>query len=345
MRKLLPLLLLQIFVFIKVQSQSFNVNELLKLAYLPSKNIDTYLQKKGFYFFNNNDADSITAIASFVQKRDIYETAIGCKRSIDIAIKPDSKKLTFYTTVFKEYKLGQQWLIKEGFLYDANKNLFKDSIIFQKANITFKASMVEAGKITTYRFDLFEQTIPSSIRFAEDLLQFDSHQFLVSYFGENNVKSDRYYLTEKELKKCTVLFSGTPRQVIFVWNDEIYLNNLAYIIISNRPPTEESLKNDPLPGNNEWQLKNGIYPGMGLKELLRINEIDFSIYGKKSDLAFLVKPDDSGKINFRKTALMLSCPYCYDDQMFDQKEVSALALAKANLPMRVFDVVLYTYNR
>jgi len=306
--------------------------------------MNTYLLKKGFYF-HNTDADNITNEASFIQKRDIYENGIGCKRSVDISIKEGTKKLTFYTTVFKDYMLGQQALIKAGFVYDIRKNLFKElSIIFQKANLTITAGKEESGRIITYRFELVEKAIPSSVRFAEDLLQFDSHQFLVSYFGENNVKGDRYYLTEKELKKCTVLFSGTSRQAIFVWNDETNLNNLAYIIISNKPPTEEGLKNEPLPGN-EWQLKNGVYPGMGIKDLLRINENDFSVYGNKSDLAFLVKPDDSGKINFRKTALMLSCPHCYDDKIFNQKEVSALALAQTNLPIRVFDVVLFTSKR
>lgn len=345
MSKVLLLLILHFFVLSTVQSQSFTVNELIRLAYMPSKDIDAYLKKKGFYF-QDNDADSISSVASFLEKQKSNKKAIACKRSIDICIKNESKSFTLYTTALNEYQLGQQALIKSGFFYDTAKNLLKEnSIIFQKANITIKASKEVADSITTYRFHLLEKVIPSSLSFAEDLLQFDSHQFIVSYFGEANVKKDQYYLTESELKRCSVLFNGTQRQAIFVWNDEIYLKDLAYIIITNKLPTEGGLKNNPLSGNNEWQLQNGVYPGMSLKDLLILNEIDFSIYGNKSELAFLVKPEESGKINFNKTALMLSCHRCFDDKIFNQKEVSALSIVKANLPMKVFDIVLYPSKR
>ncbi|MEO5781954.1 MAG: hypothetical protein ABIQ07_01705 [Ginsengibacter sp.] len=154
-----------------------------------------------------------------------------------------------------------------------------------------------------------------------------------------------YYLSEKELKKCSVLFSGTPRQAVFVWGDDNNMNDLSYVLVSNILPTEGAKKSSSFTGNNEWQLKNGICPGMALKDLLKINEVDFDIYGNKSELAFIVKPNESGKVDFRKTAVMLSCHECFDNKIFDQKLVSALDVAKANLPMRVFDVVIYASNR
>ena len=150
-----------------------------------------------------------------------------------------------------------------------------------------------------------------------------------------------YYFSEKELKKCSVLFSGTRRQAVFVWGDENNLNNLAYILVTNKLPTEGAEKNNPLTGNNEWQFQNGIHEGMAIKELLKINEMDFDIYGNESDLAFMVKPGTSGKIDFKKTAVMLTCSDCFDDKIFRQKEVSALDIAKANLPVRVNDVIIY----
>jgi hypothetical protein len=215
------------------------------------------------------------------------------------------------------------------------------SILFQKTNISIKADTKVEDSVADYTFNFKEKAIPSSLKYAEDLLQFDSHAFLVSFFGEQNVKKDMYYLSEKELKKCSVLFSGTPRQIVFVWGNDVYLNDLSYILVSNVLPTVGCKNNDPLSQHNEWQLKNGIYPGMELKDLLKINEVDFDIYGNKSELAFLAKPNEFGKVDFRKTAVMLSCHECYDNKIFNQKEVSALQVAKANLPMRVFDVVLY----
>jgi len=340
MRKILLIFLLPFTVLSVAQSQSFTVDELIKLAYLPSKNVESYMKKKGFVY-SGYKSEMNDETASFIEKGKSKKIG-NWSRSIDICIKDNSKKFTLYTTALSEYQQGQQNLIKAGYFYDNTKDLKKESsILFQKANITIKSSRVMQDSVTLYSFDLVEKSIPSSLRYAEDLLQFDSHEFLVSYFGEHNVKKDRYYLSEKELKRCSVLFSGTERQAVFVWDDDIYLNNLAYILLTNKLPTEEGMKNDPLAGNNEWQLENGLRPGMALKELLKINEIDFNIYGNKSELAFLVKPTEDGKINFKKTAVMLSCPRCFDDKIFNQKEVSALDIAKANLPMRVFDVVIY----
>jgi hypothetical protein len=150
-----------------------------------------------------------------------------------------------------------------------------------------------------------------------------------------------YFFSEKELKKCSVLFGGTRRQAVFVWADENNLNKLSYILVTNVLPTEGAEKNNPLIGNNEWQFKNGIHPGMAIKDLLKINEMDFDIYGNKSELAFMVKPTVNGRIDFKKTAIMFSCSSCYDNKIFDQPVVSALDVAKANLPMCVYDVIIY----
>lgn len=340
MRKVLLILFILFIVLPVARSQSFTVEELIKLAYLPSKNIESYMKKKGFVY-SGNKTEMVDEIASFIERGKSKKIGVS-PRSIDICLKDNMKSFTLYTTALAEYHQGQQNLIKAGYFYDNHKDIRKEtSMLFQKANITIRCSQVMQDNVMHYKFDLVEKSIPNSLRYAEDLLQFDSHEFLVSFFGEQNVMKDRYHLSEKELKRCSVLFNGTERQAVFVWDDDIYLNNLAYIILTNKLPTEEGLKNDPLAGNNEWQLRNGLRPGMALKDLLKINEVDFSIYGNKSELAFLVKPTEDGKINFKKTAVMLSCPRCFGDKIFNQKEISALEVAKANLPMRVFDVVIY----
>lgn len=344
MKKILLILILQGFAG-QAYCQSFTAEELVALAYLPSKNIDHYLNKKGFAL-SWSSSDSGIMKATFVEKTKSKKLNIGPKKRIEIDLKNGSKNFTLHTTALNEYIEGQRRLIKSGFFYDTLKDMSKaSSVLFQKANISIRASTEEIDSVKHYSFILTEKAIPSSLMYAEDLLQFDSHQFLVSFFGEQNVKKDMYYLSEKELKSCSVLFSGTPRQAVFVWEDEIYLNNLAYILVSNVLPTEGAKNNNPLSRHNEWQLKNGIYPGMALKDLLKINEMDFDIYGNKSELAFLAKPNQYGKVDFKKTAVMLSCHQCYDNKIFNQTLVSALDVAKANLPMRVFDVVIYPSTR
>jgi hypothetical protein len=317
------------------------MDELLNLAYLPSKNIGHYLNKKGFVL-SWSSSDSSTLKAIFIERVKLSKKSIVTKKQIEININNDSKNFTLRTALLNEYMEGQRRLIKSGFFYDTLKNVNKEStMLFQKANISIRAKTELVDSITHYSFNLTEKAIPSSLMYAEDLLQFDSHQFLVSFFGEQNVKKDMYYLSENELKSCSVLFSGTPRQAVFVWANSIYLNDLSYILVSNVLPTEGAKNNNPLSQHNQWKLKNGIYPGMGLKDLLKINEMDFDIYGNKSELAFLAKPNPYGKVDFKKTAVMLSCHECFNNKIFNQTLVSALEIAKANLPMRVFDIVIY----
>ena len=344
MKRILLILILQNFATGNANSQSFTVDDLVTLASLPSKNIDRFMSKKGFELYSSK-LDSDTMEASFIAKVKAKKIVIGPKRSVDINLGNDSKYFTLHTSALNEYQEGEQRLIKSGFFYDKQKDVSKEpSMLFQKGNITIQATSGVQDGIPQYTFKLKEKEIPSAIMYAEELLQFDSHEFLISFFGGQNVKKDMYFFSEKELKKCSVLFSGTPRQAVFVWGDENNLDNLSYILVGNVLPTAGAEKNNALTGNNEWQFQNGIHPGMPIKELLKINEMDFHIYGNESELAFMVKPGENGRIDFKKTAIMLSCSDCDGNKMFDQKVVSALDVAKANIPMHVYDVIIYPSN-
>lgn len=345
MKKLLLILILQNFATGKTHSQSFTVDKLVTLASMPSKNIDRFMKKHGFVI-SSSKSDSDTIGASFVTKVRANKNDIRPNRRIEMFLKDDSKYFTLYTSSLSEYIDGQRSLIKSGFFYDNNKDVSKESsMLFQKRNITIEASSGVNDGIPQYTFKLKEKAIPYSIMYAEELLQFDSHEFLVSFFGELNVKKDMYFFSENQLKKCSVLYSGTRRQAVFVWGDENNLNNLSHILVTNVLPTAGAEKNSPLTGNNEWQFQSGIHPGMAIKDLLKINEMDFDIYGNQSELAFMVKPEENGRIDFKKTAVMLSCSNCFDDKMFNQKVVSALDVAKKNLPMYVYDVIIYPTHR
>ena len=341
MKGILLILMLQNFATGKVHSQSFSVDDLVTLASLQSKNIDKFMNKNGFALYSSK-LQSDTMEASFSLKIKARKNYIGPKRTIDIFLKDDSKYFTLNTSSLNDYLDGQRSLIKSGFFYDNQKDVTREPLmLFQKGNITIQATSGQENGIPQYNFKLKVRQLPSKIKYAEDLLQFDSHEFLVSFFGKQNVKKDMYYFTEKELRKCSVLFSGTRYQVVFVWGDENNLNNLSYILIPHILPTEGAEKNNAITGNNEWQFKNGIYPGMAIKELLKLNEMDFDIYGNTSELAYMVKPGEKGKIDFKKTAVMLSCNSCDDIKMFNQKVVSALDVARKDLPMYVSDVIIY----
>jgi hypothetical protein len=340
-KRIFLILILQNVAAVGVPGQSFSVRDLVTLSSVPSKNISQFMSKKGF--INNIDNPGIDTLeASFIPKIKFRKTHSWPQRSIDLYRQPGAKYFILHTSSLPEYVEGEQSLIKSGFVYDNKKDMSKvSSMLFQKGNITIEAGSEVQDSIRQYIFKLKQKKIPDSIVYADDLLQFDSHEFLVTFFGAKNVKKDLYYFSEKELKKCSVIFSGTRHQAVFVWGDEDNLNHLSYVLVSNILPTEGGKKNTPLDGNNEWKFQNGIRPGMPIKDLLRLNEMDFYVYGNKSDLALMAKPGEAGKINFKKTAIMFSCTECYGNQLFDQREVSALDIAKTHLPMSVFDIILY----
>ncbi|MEO8412702.1 MAG: hypothetical protein ABI472_03550 [Ginsengibacter sp.] len=342
MKRTLLLLLLLNFATGYVCSQSITLKDLLTLSSsVPLKDIDHFMNKKSFVVYSSK-ADSNVLEKCFGIKEKRNKKYIGPKRTVVICLKKDSRYFTFHTSSFDEYLEGKKFLVKSGFFFDDTKDINKDtSILFQNGNITIQANNSMEDGVVVYNFILNVQQVPTTIKYAEDLLQFDSHELLVSFFGSQNVKKDMYYFSEKELKKCSVLFSGTRYQVLFVWGDENNLNNLSYILIPHVLPTKGADGTNAITGNNEWPFRNGIYPGMNIKELLRLNEMDFDIYGNTSELAFMVKPIQNGKIDFNKTAVMLSCASCNDIKMFNKQEVSALEVAKQDLPMYVNDVIIY----
>ena len=339
MTKILFLILLNFSAF-KASSQSFNVHDLLNLADLSAGSISNYMFKKGFTLNHDGQNDSVEA--SYVAKIKVRKKPPQIKQIVDFYERNGVRYFVFRLLDLDDYEDGQRKLMKSDFIYDKQRVAGKDSLIlFQKKNISVLASIEVKDSVPWYSFKLKQRKIPDSVLYAEDLLQFDSHEFLESYFGERNVTKDLYYFSEKELKKCSVLFNGTRYQVAFVWGDQNNLDNLSYIIVSNLLPTKDGKQNSITNEDNAWKFQSGIHHGMNIRDVLRLNETDFLIYGNKSELAFMVNPDNKGKINFKKTALMFACRDCFDNPIFNQAEISALDIAKANLQMRVFDIILY----
>ncbi len=343
MNRILLILSLQIFVFGNANSQSFNVDDLLSLTSMPQKNLERFMSKNKFSLANS-DEENTPQSTTFLQKIKKSKRGDEPERSVILYKTDDTQYYVLHTSSKAEYLDNQSRLIKDHFVYDTSKKFANErSMFYQKRNVTLEATAEIKDDDADYTFVLKQKQLPdiSQVRYAEDLLQFNSHEFLTSFFGENNVMKDMYYFSEKELKKCSVLFGGSNRQVVFVWKDQINLSAIEYILISTEMPTEGNSNNDKVLNTNEWQLKSGIHHGTNIKELLKLNENDFLVYGNGSELAFMIEPSGNGKIDFRKTALLLTCKGCNTDALFDNKTISALDIAKKDLPVSVFDIIIY----
>ena len=182
--------------------------------------------------------------------------------------------------------------------------------------------------------------MPDSIQFAEDLLQFYSHEYLVSFFGQSNVVKDLYYFSEKEVAKCTVLFPKTNRQAVFIWEDNVNLCKPAYLIIGGNMNAATISNYDGIIGENAWNSKDGIYSGMSLNSLLRLNGNSFKFYGKNAESPYLVLPENTGAINFKANRVVLGCLNPGGSQLLNNKMVSADEILSDNLGIYVYMMLI-----
>ena len=342
MKRILLILILYFFAPCGAYSQSFTVDDLLSLPALSQNNMERFMNKNGFASHKTRSEDNLL-MTSYFEKNKPQKTDSVTIRSVDLYKKEDTHYFTLRTSSMNEYLEGQKQLIKAGFFYDNTKDTSKPtSIIFQRKNITVETICTIEDEIPQYTFLLQKKEVPNpaTIEYAEDLLKFNSHEFLVSFFGEKNVKKDLYYFSEKELKKCSVLFGNSNRQVVFVWEDEANLFKLSFILVSNVIPTESAQKFDKMMSNNKWTLKNGIHAGMSLRDLLKLNGEDFEFYGNQSKLSFIIKSGNDNKIDLKKTVITLSCSNCNNNNIFNATIVNALDIAGENLPVYVSNIML-----
>jgi hypothetical protein len=351
MGKYLLVFIASLFFACSVRSQSITVDDLLSLTSISPKNIDAYLNKKGFVSTGKGLQDSFVG-TTFIENRKVKaktksktkpKDTLAVIRSINLYKKGNSEYYVLHTSSKQEFLDGSSRLKKAGFLYDSSKG--KDlslQMFFQKRNLSVITNFSAEEGFPDYAFILQKKQLPdpNNIQYAEDLLLFDSHEYLVSFFGQKNVKQDVYYFTEKELKKCSVLFPNTNQQVTFIWNDEATLSKLSYILISGILPTQGAVQFSASVSQNKWTLKNGIYSNISIRELLDLNGEDFEFYGRDSEFSYMVLPESKGNIDFKKIGITLGCFDCASSSLLDQKKISVNDAIERGLAMHVIYIII-----
>jgi len=344
MLRLLTILVLPFFTVCLAQAQvpSFSVDDLLTLASLNPKKFDNYMSEKGFLSGGRTIQNDAMALTFLGKQQFSPDDTIVHSRTVNLYKKENAYCFAYHTSSYEEFKEGRNRLKKSNFFYPEDQDTSEEiPLIFQHKNITIETTKeVEEGS-PVYTFLLRKKELPSLVtRYAEDLLVFDSHEYLVSYFGEENVKKDVYYFSEKKFKKCSVLFGNSNRQVVFVWEDEDNLSTLSYILISGILPTENGLPFNDNIGRNKWAFRSGIYSGMSIRELLEINKRDFNFYGVDSEFAMMIEPTNSGYIDFRKIGIMLSSLDGTGSPLFQKQTISAGEAVENRLALHVFYIML-----
>ena len=172
-------------------AQSLTVSDLVTLSSVPSKNISSYLNKKGFLPEPKASYDDTMTLRFFEKKRTKRNVTQSINREVDLYRKENVDYFVLRSTSLKEYQDGYNWLKKGGFFSASKKDTsFSAPVLFQKNNITIQATRTNERGSPEFTFLLQKKELPKAddVQYGDDLLQFNSHEFLVAFFGSKSVK-------------------------------------------------------------------------------------------------------------------------------------------------------------
>lgn len=348
------ILLLLLFYSRVLYSQVISVNDFITLASLPDKKINSYIAKMGFVqvaktlddgrivneFFYRNKKQPFDTVARFLS---------GYRNGPVTGVSYQTSSFAEYYSILKEFRMNGFTTGKEKTDSTARTDsaMLADSLrmdsasFFQKEDMTVKVGEEVRDELKMFRILLEKKPPPasSSLRFADDLLFFDSHEALVTKFGEANVRKDMYYFSDTDSIRCSVIFPDTKRQAIFIWDDQANSRTLSYLMIGGTLHAGNTDRFDQTISLSTWQSNSGLYTGMRLAEIVRVNQGDFNFFGKASEFAFMAVPEKKGNIDFKKTGIVLGCLNCTGVAMLKTEKVSAEAAVAAGLQLYILSIV------
>lgn len=342
MRGFLLLVVTLFLVFISV-AQQFSAREFLFVGSLTEKKFDNYLEKKFSPRGNRVRNDTIINVYNFKpakKKRDRDST----ERSFETSHAKNYFSFTYFTSSKNEFSEIKRSLYGEGF-FCGNDNDSMKSVLFQKRTITVLMTKKE-DEDTIYSALFRQSELPpiDKIQYAEDLLQYTSHEYLVSVFGEKNVIKDVYYLSDKEVVRCSVLFPKSRQQAVFFWQDELNMCKPSTLIIGGNMNTGSLVNYDGLVDENVWRSKDGIYSGMSLYSLVKLNGNTFKFYGKNSSSPYMILPENNGSLDFKRNSVVLGCLNPNGSSELEKATVEVDKILQDNLGLYVFMMIFYPQN-
>ncbi len=326
-----------------VNSQDLSVDELLTLTSLSSQKFDQYISKKGFTKSSSGfQHDSLAQ--TWQPKQNNKKKKEQIQRQVERSQVRRMNMLHFKTSCPKEFGTIRTKLKKEGFQCPAD-TLVNCSfpLRFKRKNITVNVDRLIENEDTLFSFRFNEKLppAPAKIEFANDLLQFESHEDLIYIFGENNVKKDKYYFSDNDARVCTVLFPYSSRQVVFLWKDDSTCSELASIVFGGTLGISSDISYTSQVAANTWMLSNGISCNLNLRELIQMNGGDLRFYGKQSKYFLSLVPENTGQLELNEgISVVLGCLNCENDTVLNAATVSAKDALQKGLGMHVLMVIL-----
>lgn len=330
------------------KGQNLSADKLMDMLSLPAAKAESFLISKKYRFTGEEYlGDTLIktyqySAASFGGKKKQVDTS---GRRLTRSVLKETFILTYQVTSAAEYKSIIADLKKKGFYceYEKDSTVRAASYLYQHEDQTADASVRWEDGTAWYSVSFFKKIIPADkgIYFAEDLLQFSSHEYLVYYFGAKNVKKDIYYFGKNDLAKCSVLLINTKRQVIFIWKDGLNRRKISSLLLGGHHKLKSLEGVDSVNTENSWMLKSGIYAGMPLFDLRELNRNNIAFCGGDAPNPGLVLPESSDKVDFVNKDVILSCTDCNDDKFIKSKIMYADKAMKEGRQLFIFTIALY----
>ena len=298
--------------------QAITIEQLIKYTALAQPKFETTVEKKYFTPITHyQKADTFYNHYKYIKqsnkKNAVQDSTL---RILKKAACKDTVAITFQTSSYTEFCTLRAEMKLAGFYCNQEADsLILPKLLYQYNDYTIHLNTVVQDSILLYGIQIQQQLFPNpqDMYYGDDLLVFTSHEYLVYFFGAENVKKDIYFLSGNEVSKCSILFSNTPRQVVFLWKDEANRCGIESLLFGGQQKTKTAIENGGFVGQSNWVLKSGIHPGMTLYELRKLHNNNFKFYGGNAANTGSIIDEKNGAISFKKEELTLGCVNCNDD--------------------------------
>jgi len=329
-------------------SQGLSCENLLNFMSLNEARQESQLTKKAFLSKGSqNVADTLVKVY-FWNNNSIKKPLDSTKRRLIKKSYSGSFSFTYQTASAEECKAIKGDLLKEGFYFLNESEEISDTtpILFQHSNITSRFCVDWVDSTKFYSFHFFKKAFPdpADMYYADDLLHFTSHEYLVYFFGEQNVKKDICFFSNDQIARCSVLFLNTNRQVVFIWEDEVNKCSISSLLIGGQQKLKSQQDYDKYIAENNWLLKSGVHAGMSLYELRLLHGSDIMFYAGNAINTGEVLAKNDGKLNFEKENVILGCMNCRDNKFATASVMSADEALKDGRILFVLSIVVRAHQ-
>lgn len=326
-----------------VYGQGLPAQKLVEIFNISAADFDGWAAKKKFMFtMNTKNEDTLVKHYEFKSPLKKGKPIDSIQRTILCKEYKKDFSLIYQTAAPEEFAGLINELKTMGYYTNMEGDPLKNRLLYQHKDFTAKTYTEQRDSILLYTLEMHEQDFPEpqEITYADDLLAFTSHEYLVHYFGEENVKKDYYLFSGNDLANCSVLFVNTSRQVVFIWKDEVNRKEIVDILFGSQQKLRSTAQSDKFVAESDWRFKSGVHPGMTLYELRILNGDDIQFYGGNSLKYGTVITGNKGKLDFYKEEIILGCVNCGDSNFSKAETINADEALSEGKMFFVLSVVL-----